>query len=122
MDSYATDNELMCVFNDWFDPCPLNNNYCVDGLSIPWVEKTFVNPPYSKPLPWVEKAIEEQNRGCTVVLLLRVDTSTKWYAKLHEAGALILWLGRRLRHNTGKPANFASMLAILPGKKKGVSF
>lgn len=117
-DNYATDESLMAMFGDWFDPCPLNPDPDVDGLTMSWQNKTFVNPPYSHPAPWVDKAIEEQRKGHTVVMLLRVDTSTQWYAKLHEAGAVVFWIHRRLRFRTGKPANFASMLVLLPGKEE----
>jgi hypothetical protein len=61
-DNYATDTRIMDLFSDWFDPCPLNDNPQIDGLSLEWKDKTYVNPPYSKPLPWVEKAILEIKR------------------------------------------------------------
>ncbi len=89
------------------------DNYETDGLKIEWGDKTYVNPPYSNPLPWVEKAIEENKKGHMIVMLLRVDTSTKWFAKLIEAKAQILWINGRLKHHTGSSANFASMLVIL---------
>lgn len=116
-DNYATDNKIMQLFNDWFDPCPLNPNYKIDGLTIKWKDKTYVNPPYSKPLPWVLKAIEENKKGKLIVMLLRMDTSTKWFKELQEAGATFLWVNGRLKFNTGKPANFPSMLVILHKKE-----
>jgi|26BtaG_2_1085354.scaffolds.fasta_scaffold03248_9 hypothetical protein len=88
-DDYKTDKWLMNIFEGWFDPCPINPSF--DGLKIEWQKKTFVNPPYSNPLPWVEKAIEENKKGNVVVLLLKLDTSTKWFAKLFEANARLLW-------------------------------
>lgn len=75
--------------------------------------KTFVNPPYSNPLPWVEHAIKEHQKGKDVVLLLKMDTSTRWFTRLQEAGAMFLWVNGRLRYGTGSPANFPSMLALL---------
>jgi len=112
-DNYATDDRIMELFNDWFDPCPLNDNPEIDGLKIEWKDKTYVNPPYSKPLVWVEKAIEENKKGKTIVMLLRMDTSTKWFKKLQEANAVFLWVNGRLRFNNLKPANFPSMIVIL---------
>jgi len=112
-DSYPTDNQLMQIFGDWFDPCPLNDNPVKDGLSIDWPDKTYVNPPYSRPLPWVKKAVEEASKGKRIVMLLRADTSTKYFQALHEAGSMFFWVHKRLRHNTGSPANFASMLVIV---------
>ena len=112
-DNYTTDECIMELFDDWFDPCPLNAEYEVDALKIDWKDKTYVNPPYSNPLPFVLKAIEENKKGKRIVMLLRMDTSTKWFRELQEAGAKFLWINGRLRFNTGKPANFPSMLVVL---------
>ena len=117
-DNYETPSWLMELFKDWFDPCPLNPKR--DGLSIEWQDKTYVNPPYSNPLKWVEKAIEESKKGKLIVMLLRVDTSTKWFAKLVEAKAEILWFNKRLKFIDGRPANFPSMLVIIKRAKAGV--
>lgn len=46
-------------------------------------DMVFCNPPYSKPLPFVRKAIkdaEEHGIGC--VMLLNHDPSTRWYYEL----------------------------------------
>jgi len=112
-DTYPTDAWLMEIFEDWFDPCPLNPDWTVDGLELDWPHKTFVNPPYSKPGPWVEKAIRENAKGATIALLLKHDVSTKYYALLHAAGANILLVNQRLQFGTGKGAAFPSYLAIL---------
>ena len=55
-DNYATDDKIMALFEDWFDPCPLKDNPEIDGLNIEWGEKTYVNPPYSKPLYGTSKS------------------------------------------------------------------
>ena len=112
-DNYATDESIMDLFRDWFDPCPLKADPKIDGLKVEWGIKTFVNPPYSKPLPWINKAIEENKKRKTIVMLLRMDTSTEWFKRLQEANAQFLWINKRLRFNTGFPANFPSMLVIL---------
>jgi len=103
------------MFDGFYDPCPYNDNPQEDGLKAEWKDKTYVNPPYSNPLPWVEKAIEESRKGKMIVMLLKVDTSTKWFAKLHEAKAKILFINSRLKHQTGKPSPFAQMLVVLYG-------
>ena len=112
-DNYATDSCIIQLFDTWFDPCPLNENPKLDGLKIEWEDKTYVNPPYSKPLPWIEKAIIENKKGKRIVMLLRMDTSTKWFKLLQENNAKFMWINGRLKFNTGKPANFPSMLVIL---------
>lgn len=119
-DSYLTDDWIMNMFSDWFDPCPYEDNPQEDGLKKDWAMKTFVNPPYSNPLPWVEKAIQESKKGKIIVMLLKMDSSTKWFAKLKEANAHFLWINGRLRYKKksytydGKvPFPFPSMLVVL---------
>lgn len=114
-DDYPTDSWIQVMFEGWYDPCYLSDGNLreVDGLGSSWKDKTFVNPPYSKPLPWIEQAIREHQKGKTIALLLKADTSTRWFAALQNAGAKFLWVNGRLKHGTGKPANFPSMIAIL---------
>lgn len=113
-DNYGTPDWLMEVFGDWYDPCPLDENPLNDGLRMNWKPKTYVNPPYSNPLPWVEKAIEESKKGNLIVMLLKSDTSTKVYARLLESKAKILFFSGRIKFKDQKhTATFPSMLAIL---------
>jgi len=138
-DKYATDEWIRAMFpvTHWYDPCPIDwqPDTHEDGLLTSWHDRcyydpidlakrssfdlvkryqgAFVNPPYSNPLPWVKKAIEEAERGVPVVLLLKHDSSTEWYRLLHEAGARILLVNGRLKYCTGKTAAFPSMLAVL---------
>lgn len=114
-DQFATDKWIMNVFDEWFDPCPLNPDPVVDGLQIDWKDKTYVNPPYSNPLPWVRKAIEEHRKGKRIVMLLKHDSSTKWYQMLHEEGANFLMIQGRLQHLHGDNAPFPSVLVLLTG-------
>lgn len=112
-DSWPTDRWLAKIFDGWFDPCPLNPNYIVDGLERDWRSKTFVNPPYSNPMPWVKKAIYESQLDKTIVMLLKHDSSTKWYQLLHEAGARFLPIQGRLKYGMEKTCAFPSVLVIL---------
>lgn len=113
-DNYKTDKWILEIFEGWYDPCPLNDNQLreLDGLGT-WKDKTFVNPPYSNPLPWIRTAIIENRKGKTIALLLKMDTSTKWFTELQEAGAKFLWINGRLKHHTGKACTFPSMIVIL---------
>ena len=115
MDNWATPKWIKEIFKGWYDPCPLNPNPKIDGLTTCWGNKTFVNPPYSNPLKWVEKAIEESKKGKTIVMLLNVDTSTKWFAKLNEANAHFLWFSERLKFSEKDASPRPSMLVILKG-------
>jgi len=114
-DNYNTPSWIKEIFKDWYDPCPISKGELreFDGLGS-WKDRTFVNPPYSKPMPWVEKAIAENKKGKMIVMLLKVNTSTKWFARLIEAKAEIMWFNKRLKFLNNKPANFPSMLVILP--------
>ena len=40
----------------------------------------WCNPPYSKILPWVEKAIEAQETGRGTVMLVMCDPSVRWFS------------------------------------------
>jgi hypothetical protein len=48
-------------------------------------QRVFINPPYSNVGPWV--ATYKHTRFC---YLLKLDTSTRWFAELHAATRLIL--------------------------------
>lgn len=51
-----------------------------NGLTSPWNGIVWCNPPYSDPLPWVKKAIEESRRGLfRAVMLLPLSGGTEWY-------------------------------------------
>jgi hypothetical protein len=114
-DYWETPLWLKKHFKNHFDPCPINPQF--DGLNVGWVSPSFVNPPYSEPLKWIKKAIEEQKKGVDVVLLLRVDTSTEWYKLLVEADCHIAFFNERLHFSEGKAPPFCSMLVYLEGLK-----
>jgi hypothetical protein len=113
-DCYNTPSYIKDLFQDWYDPCKISTGELreCDGLGSSWKDKTFVNPPYSKPLPWVLKAIEENKKGKRIVLLLKCDPSTKVYRLLYENNAHILLFNERIKFNGNTP-NFPSMLVIL---------
>lgn len=116
-DNYATPLWLMEHFKNHFDPCPLNADF--DGLKIEWKSPTFVNPPYSDPLAWVIKAIEQSKKGVSVVMLLRIDVSTKFYKLIMEQNPHIAFFNERLHFNELKQSpNFSSMLVYLEVKKE----
>lgn len=103
-------------FKNHFDPCPTNPTF--DGLKIDWKNPTYVNPPYSNPERWVKKAIKESKKGVNVVMLLRVDPSTRWYRFLIEEDVYIAFFNRRIKFKDSKGSpNFASMLVFIPSKK-----
>ena len=120
MDDFQTDEWLVALFEDWYDPCPIcpEEELIENGLQVHWAPRgmqVFVNPPYSNPLPWIKAAIEEKTLTpeMTIVMLLKHDSSTEWYRLLHEAGANFLMVNGRLNHRTGTGAPFPSLLVVL---------
>lgn len=124
-DKYETDLWIFdglfqsCTFapKGWCDPCPIDydSRTSENALVKDWeYPRYFINPPYSNPLPWVKKAIETHKRtGATIVMLLKHDSSTKWYRLLHEADAKMLLISGRLKHRTNTGAAFPSLMAVL---------
>lgn len=79
--------------NDINAKCPAFYDEYTDGLSSPWLQPDntpsicWMNPPYSDPYPWLEKASNEAKRGVTTVALLKADHSTSWYKDFIEKDA-----------------------------------
>jgi phage N-6-adenine-methyltransferase len=73
-----------------------------DALKVDWLtvsinkmkgKYAWMNPPYSKPLPFVKRAFEQsQLNGIGVVMLLNSDFSTKWGALITEYQCAIVHL------------------------------
>ena len=115
-DDWETPKWLWEHFGDHYDPCPIKP--MENGLEADWINPSYVNPPYSNPLAWVKKAIEETKKGVNVVMLLRVDPSTKWYKLLVENNAHFCYFNERLKFSGSKNSpNFASMLVFLEAKE-----
>lgn len=56
-----------------------------NGLLLPWETWTFCNPPWAKPLHWIEKAILELSRDHRSVLVLPSNgLTTNWYRVARE--------------------------------------
>ena len=56
-----------------------------DGLVQPWEGCVWMNPPYSKPTPWVDKFIEHGNG----IALLPI-TRGKWWDRIWASDGLII--------------------------------
>ena len=107
------------------DPCSNSNSTVVarraialpeDGLAGEWSGVVWINCPYSNPLPWVRKALASAE--ASTAMLLKLDTTTRWYAALTTEGAEILLFRKRIRFADAPcTANFPSMLAIIGGRE-----
>lgn len=87
----------------------------------------FVNPPYSNPKPFVERAAELRNQGYLVVMLLPADKSTKWYQVIQDnATEVIDIIGGRVNFihpTTGEEAkgnNKGSMVVVFDPMVEGL--
>lgn len=77
---------------------------CNEYLDQP---RIFVNPPYSNPMPFVQRAVQLMTKhNMFVVMLLPADKSTKWYKLINlTATQVIDIIGGRIdfvNPNTGK--------------------
>lgn len=69
-----------------------------DGLVVSWKDFTtdgivFCNPPYSKPAPWIQKAV---NEGVDTIMLLPASVGDLWWHRtvVPHAVGILLWRGR----------------------------
>lgn len=80
------------------DPCspetgsvvPTQHRYHLpgDGLSASWFGLVWMNPPFSKPSPWVDKWLEHGNG----VALLPMGGNARWLNKMWESQAKVVIL------------------------------
>lgn len=114
-DNWQTPQDLFDVLNKEFnfdiDLCATRDNktciyYCSDFLNDKYRHESdimfghvsdfqsmiknrhptcFMNPPYSNPKPFIEKAWED-SKHCKIVCLVKCDPSTKWWATFWEYG------------------------------------
>lgn len=70
----------------------------MDTLVTEWGSNQlcWLNPPYSKVRPFLEKAVSETTQGNYTIALLKNDSSTKWfdYAINHATAVIFVTLGR----------------------------
>lgn len=121
-DSWCTPRDLAADLGAFdIDPCSNARSHIAatraltlangdDGLTAVWVGTAFVNPPYSQPLPWCRRLAAHASWAA----LLKLDTTTRWFAELVACGARWAPFRARLRfERPDKPpmvANFASVL------------
>ena len=88
-----------------------------DGLVREWQGLVFVNPPYSRALPyWVAKCAQEANGGTVVIGLVPSRTDTRWWHDNVAGRADIIMLRGRLKFSGRKmSAPFPSALVVWNG-------
>lgn len=117
---------LDAEFHFDFDPCPYPRPLDFDGTTVEWGKSNYVNPPFRErdafngkgPTAFVRKAIAEQKKGKSSVLLLPVQSYVNMLA---EAGAELRPMGRVqwLEASTKQPWKGASTIAcfVLRGER-----
>lgn len=91
-DDYYTPKWIFDALNVTFDidvacppsgpphtPCKHFYTQETDGLNSPWYGMVWMNPPYSKPSPWVDKFIDHKNG-----IALLPYAKSKWLQKLWD--------------------------------------
>jgi len=107
-DTWLTPPRLLEILGPFdLDPCcPPNMPWATaamtyvhgvnDGLTDRWHGIVWCNPPFSKPLPWIERMV---GHGCGIMLLPAKSPETRWGQRvLSTAGLVLLQRGRMLFH------------------------
>lgn len=86
--------------DQFFDPCPVNPTF--DGLTTPWKQLNYVNPPYTLLKEFVFQSIREMHNDKETILLLPVKSDQQWFHDLLSVKADFVWIRRRLHFKNNK--------------------
>jgi phage N-6-adenine-methyltransferase len=78
-----------------------NEGYPNNHVELIKESTCFMNPPYSNPKPFIEKAWED-SKHCKIVCLVKCDPSTKWWATFWNYNDVIWEQGTTLQHTVTK--------------------
>ena len=87
LDVASSDNQFVQV--------PTKNKFTIedDAFSHDWYGLVWMNPPFSKVTPWIDKWIEHGNGFC----LVPISSNGKWVNKLWESEAKLLFMPPALK-------------------------
>jgi hypothetical protein len=107
-DDYYTPNWIFEALGEEFDldpahpprptnsPCKRYLTMADDGLVTPWEGFVWMNPPYSKPSPWMDK-FREHGNGLALVQV----SKARWFKELFDnPEASFIFLPADLKFNT----------------------
>lgn len=105
---FQFDRDVACTRKNALAPPVLS------ALEDDWGKRNWLNPPYSNPKPFLERASQEPT---LTVALLKFDPSTTWWEFVREAKTTVLPIEKRVRfYYQGQPqrhvAPFPSAIVI----------
>jgi phage N-6-adenine-methyltransferase len=84
-----------------------------NGLQQKWSGVCWMNPPYGREIEqWMQKALQESERGATVVCLVPARTDTEWWHKYALHGEIRFIRGRVKFQGADATAPFPSAIVI----------
>ena len=101
-DSVPTPKWFMDIFQEFHDPYPLGTDRIIEPPTIredSGPSKIFCNPGYSRKEEAAKKCIEWHRQGHFVVMLVPIETSTKFARALIEYGCERMYFERRIFPN-----------------------
>jgi hypothetical protein len=119
-----TPPDLYNLLNEEFgpfggDPSPLGGVEYMDGLTLDWPERTFVNPPYNQIPKWIDKAIEEKAKGKLVVMLIPARVKSKyWFDNIWPEASEIRFFRKVIFHGFTEPSPMPIACVIFKPNKE----
>lgn len=62
------------------------------GLVLPWLDRTYCNPPFKDLKAWLARAREESMRGLRIAVLAPVRTHRAWFRNALDSATRVQWL------------------------------
>lgn len=119
-DDYYTPRWLFDTLNVHFDldvaspphptnvPCTRYLTQADDALAQPWHGNVWMNPPFSKPQPWVQRFIEHGNG-----IALLPASKSRWFYELWQTNAAITSLPANFKFQDPKGSNGSILMPIV---------
>jgi hypothetical protein len=108
-DDWATPKDLLIKikeeFGELYDPCPLHAEH--DALKMAWLDRCFVNPPYSRIKDFVAWGTQQLNYDTKLIVwLLPARVDTRWFHEYfyNKVGVEIRFIKGRLKFGGGNIA------------------
>lgn len=75
-----------------FNIVPQADALLVDGISVPWLNFTYANPPFKYLGDWLKKAMLEASLGLEIIVLCPVRTHRVWFRRAMKHCTAITYL------------------------------